>query len=423
MKHNLEHSNNRKTFYVIGLNYKKVNAELRGLFSVNELTQTAMLLEARNTGITALSILSTCNRTELYGFSENPFQLIKLLCKHTKGSLEDFEKVAYVYKEQETVSHLFHVGAGLDSQILGDFEIISQLRRSFRKSKSEGMLNAYMERLINAVIQASKRIKSETALSSGATSISYAAAKYIHKKVENITHKNLLLYGTGEIGRNTVENLIKHITPESIGLINRTRINAEAIAGKFNLKIKEYENLAVEITKSDVLVVATGASNPTITKDHLKHINAPLLIIDLSIPKNVAIEVEELKDVKLIHLDELVKITKETQNYRKEEIPEALQIIEEIKKDFFEWVDSQRFVPTIRALKEKLNTIKNNEIDNQSKKLKDFNEEHAEVLGNRLVHKITTQFAKNMRNEHIELNDCIDLITEVFELEFKNTEV
>src|SRR5699024_7296797 len=130
------------------------------------------------------------------------------------------------------------------------------------------------------------------------------------------------------------------------------------IARKFDLKIKEYENLAVEIAKSDVLIVATGASKPTITKDHLKHINAPLLIIDLSIPKNVALEVEELKDVQLIHLDELVEITKETQSYRKEEIPEALQIIEEIKKDFFEWEDFQRFVPTIRALKEKLNTIK-----------------------------------------------------------------
>src|SRR5699024_3844552 len=117
--------------------------ELRGLFSVSEQSQTAMLLEARNTGIAALSILSTCNRTELYGCAENPFQLIKLLCKHTKGSLEEFEKVGYVYKKQETVSHLFEVGAGLDSQILGDFEIISQLRQSFRKSKSEGMLNTY----------------------------------------------------------------------------------------------------------------------------------------------------------------------------------------------------------------------------------------------------------------------------------------
>lgn len=423
MKHTPEHTNSRKTFYAIGLNYKKVNAESRGLFSVSEPTQTAMLLDAQNTEITSLSILSTCNRTELYGFSDNPFQLIKLLCKHTKGSLEDFEKVAYIYKEQETVSHLFKVGAGLDSQILGDFEIISQLRQSFKKAKKEGMLNTYMERLLNAVIQASKRIKSQTSLSSGATSVSYAAAQYIHEKVENITGKNLLLFGTGKIGRNTVENLVKHITPESIALINRTRVNAEAVAGKYNLNLKDYENLNSEITKSDILVVATGAPKPTVTKDHLKHINAPLLIIDLSIPKNVAIEVEELEGVRLVHLDELVKITEKIQNHRKEEIPQALQIIEKIKKEFFEWVDSRRFVPTIRALKEKLNTIKDNEIDNQSKKLNDFNKEHAEVLGNRLVQKITTQFAKNMRSERIELNDCLDLITEVFELESKNTKV
>jgi glutamyl-tRNA reductase len=138
---------------------------------LDTLAKTRLLEQAKNEGIESLIVTSTCNRTEIYGFAEHPFQLIKLIVKTAKVVLKNF-KSRFVYKNQEAISHMFRVGTGLDSQILGDFEIISQIRTSFSQSKSLGLASNFMERLVNAVIQASKKIKTDTEISSGATSVS-----------------------------------------------------------------------------------------------------------------------------------------------------------------------------------------------------------------------------------------------------------
>ena len=304
------------SFYAIGLSYKKADAKIRGRFSLDITSKSTLLNQAKEKNIESLLVTSTCNRTEIYGFAQHPFQLIKLLCDNTNGTIDEFQKVAYVYKNKEAISHMFRVGSGLDSQILGDFEIISQLKISAKTSKKHGLLNAFLERLINSVIQASKRIKTETKISSGATSVSFASVQYIFKNVKDISEKNILLFGTGKIGRNTCENLVKHTKNEKITLINRTKHRAERIAGKFNLVVKDYANLQEEINMSDVLIVATGAQNPTIDKQIIQT-NKPLLILDLSIPKNVNENVQELKSVTLVHLDDLSQITDEALEKRK----------------------------------------------------------------------------------------------------------
>lgn len=258
-----------ETFFVIGINYTKADAETRGLYSLSETTQQHLLLDTKKQTYNALSVLSTCNRTEVYGFAKDPEQLIQLLCTYTRGSTKVFHKMAYVYKGHEAVSHVFKVGTGLDSQILGDFEIISQLRNSFKRSKDLGLLNAYMERLINVVVQTSKRIKNETQISNGATSVSFAAVQYILARIPFVAQKNILLFGLGKIGRNTCENLVKHTRNKQITLINRSKPKAEALAGKFQLTVKDYAEIQSEIIQTDVLVVATGASNPTISKELL----------------------------------------------------------------------------------------------------------------------------------------------------------
>jgi glutamyl-tRNA reductase len=198
------------TFYAVGLSYKKADAEMRGKFSLDKKAKTNLMHQAKADGLESLVVTSTCNRTEIYGFAQHPFQLIKLLCENSQGTVEDFQKVAFVYKNQEAITHMFRVGTGLDSQILGDFEIISQLKSAFVLSKTHELANAYLERLVNAVIQASKKIKTETEISSGATSVSFAAVQYIFRNVSDISSKNILLFGTGKIGRNTCENLVKH---------------------------------------------------------------------------------------------------------------------------------------------------------------------------------------------------------------------
>ena len=218
--------------YVVGLSYRKADAEIRGHFSIPETLQPEILERAKDMDIDSLSIVSTCNRTELYSYTSCPEVLIQLLCDFTRGDIEEFKDVCYVIEGEHAVHHLFSVATGLDSQILGDFEIISQMRRGFKRSRQAGMLNAYMERLANAVIQASKRVKNETNLSSGATSVSFAAVQYILARVPYVSEKNLLLFGIGKIGRNTCENLIKHTQNDHITVINRTKTKAEEIAGK-----------------------------------------------------------------------------------------------------------------------------------------------------------------------------------------------
>jgi glutamyl-tRNA reductase len=402
-------------FYAIGLNYKKADAQTRGRFSLDEAGQANLLSKAKQQGMPSLIIISTCNRTELYGLSQHPYQIIKLLCEHTRGSLEEFEKVAYIYKNNEAVSHLFKVGTGLDSQILGDFEIISQLRKSFRLSKSLDLFNPFTERLANAVIQASKRIKNETTISTGATSVSFAAVQYILAHVPYVSEKNILLFGTGKIGRNTCENLIKHTKNERITLINRTKLRAEKIAGKFSLVVKDYADIQSEIAETDVMIVATSAQQPTISKE-LLFLKRPLLILDLSIPKNVAENVSENKLVTVVHLDDLAAVTDNTLKQRTSQIPLAESIIDEVETDFNRWTENRIFAPTIQALKVKLAEIKSGEIDFQRKKINNFNEEQAEIISNRIIQKITTHFANHLKDDAYPTTESVDLIHKVFQL-------
>lgn len=402
-------------FYAVGLNYKKADAAIRGNFSISDTSKKNILLQAKEDRIPSLTVISTCNRTELYGFAQHPYQLIKLLCEHTNGTVEEFEKVAYIYKNHDAVSHLFNVGTGLDSQILGDFEIISQLRNGFRESKKYDIINPFMERLANSVIQASKRIKNETGISSGATSVSFAAVQYIMARVPYISEKNILLFGTGKIGRNTCENLIKHTKNDHITLINRTKEKAEKVAGKFNLIVKDYADIQSEIAQADVMIVATGAQQPTISKE-LLYLKRPLLILDLSVPKNVSEDVLENELVTLVHMDHLSAVTDHTLVRRTSQLPLAKKIIAEIEKEFNQWADNRKYAPTIKALKSKLAEIKAAEINNQRKKIEGFNEEQAEIISDRLIQKITTHFANHLKGEEGSA-ESIELIRRVFQLE------
>ena len=414
----MENSNISKHhyFYVVGLSYKKADAEIRGKFSLDAVGKTNLLNQAKAEGIESLIVTSTCNRTEIYGFAEHPFQLIKLLCDNSRGTVEEFQNVAFVYKNQEAVSHMFRVGSGLDSQILGDFEIISQIKNSTSESRALGLVNAFMDRLINSVIQASKRIKNETGLSSGATSVSYASVQYIIRNIKDISNKNILLFGTGKIGHNTCENLVKHTRNSHITLINRTKDKAERLAGKLNLIVKDYSDLHLELQKADVVVVATGAQNPTIDKEIL-NLRKPLLILDLSIPKNVNENVRHLDHVTLIHMDHLSQMTDDTLENRKTFIPAAEAIIESIREEFMTWTKARKFAPTIHALKEKLNAIKTSELDFQSKKITNFNEEQAEIISARIIQKITTHFANHLKDDSTMVDESIEWIERVFQIE------
>ena len=375
------------SFFIIGISYKNADAEIRGNYSLDPKSKLSLLTKAKESGLESVMAISTCNRTEVIGLVNDPEILINLLCDTTNSSKKEFKKHSYTLSENEAMNHLFKVGSGLESQILGDFEIIGQLKHSAASSKKAGLLNTYLDRLISLVIRASKRIKTETSLSTGATSVSFASVQYICNNVEDVNNKNILLFGTGKIGRNTCENLIKQTKNSKITLINRTKDKAEKIAGKFNLKVEDISDLSNEISKADVLVVATGALETTVDKSLIKT-KSPLLVLDLSIPKNVSNDVTELDNVNLIHLDDLSKITDKTLESREKEIPKAIKIIESVIREFEEWIENRKFAPTIRALKSKLTSFKKLELENLKKKKNDFNFEHAELISDNLIQKI-----------------------------------
>lgn len=403
-----------KNLYNIGVSYKKADASIRGKFSVSKENQVKLLEEAKKNGADGIFVLSTCNRTEITGFAEHPFQLISLLCKYSNGAVEEFAEVSNVYKNKEAINHLFRMGTGLDSQILGDYEIVGQLRQAFKLAKELGTTNAYFERLLNHVMQASKRVKNETRLSSGTTSVSYAAVQYIIKNLPDYNSKNILVFGLGKMGKHTCKNLAEYTQNKTVSLINRTEEKTTVFVKEHpSISKAKFENLNKEVANADVLIVSTGASEATIKREHILT-NRELLILDLSMPANVSKEVADLKNVTLVNVDELSKITDETLAIRQQEIPTAESIIETHKEEFNEWLNHRKFTPAITALKESLQTIQQHEIAFHKKKIKDFDESQAEVITSRFIQKITTQFVKHLKAEETSVNNSIEVMAKVF---------
>ncbi|MCL7765200.1 glutamyl-tRNA reductase [Polaribacter sp. Z014] len=401
-------------FYNIGVSYKKADAKTRGKFSLSKENQTSLLQLSKERGYKGIFIISTCNRTEISGFAERPCQLIELLCEFSEGTIQEFAKVSNVYKNQEAIQQLFRIGTGLESQILGDYEIVGQLRQSFKLAQKNNTTNAYIERLINSVLQASKRVKNETRLSSGTTSVSYAAVQYIIKNLPDYNSKNILVFGLGKMGKHTCKNLAEYTKNKQICLINRTEEKAaEFVKEHASIRKSLIENLSEEIEKADVLIVSTGADKPTITKEHISK-NKELLILDLSMPENVAKEVTYLEGISLVNVDELSKITDETLAVRQQEVPYAEAIIETHKAEFNEWLNHRRFTPAIAALKKSLENITSDEINFQKKKIVGFDENQAEILTSRFIQKITTQFVKHLKDEETSVSQSLQVINKVF---------
>jgi glutamyl-tRNA reductase len=357
-------ANNKRdiaNFFIAGINYKKTDALLRGEYAINNDRYASLLQKAQQYGLNELFVISTCNRTEIYGFAENVETLMDLLCSQSQGSLQTFKEIAYVKKGISAIEHLFDVGAGLDSQILGDYEIVGQLKQAVKFSKESGFIGAYTERLINGVLQTSKQVRTNTALSGGTVSVSFAAIQYIKETIVAISSKKILLIGTGKIGRNTCKNLVDYLDTKNITLINRTEGKAAELAAELGLAYAPVEELDEQIQLADIIVVATNAAAPIILKSHLEN-SGTKLIIDLSVPYNVEAAAQQLAHITLVNVDELSKIKDATLEKRKSEIPKVKSIIAEHINEFVEWHQMRQHVPVLKEVKTKLQAMNNCEM-------------------------------------------------------------
>ncbi len=348
-----QQSTDISTFFIAGINYKKTDATIRGEYAINTGQYATLLALAPEFGVKELFILSTCNRTEIYGFAESAQQLCQLLCAQTQGSLNDFLERAYLKKGKKAIEHLFEVAAGLDSQILGDYEIVGQIKQAVKFSKQHHCVGAYLERMVNGVLQASKMIKNSTELSGGTVSVSFAAIQYIKENVAQLSSKKILVIGTGKIGTNTCKNLIDYLDTTNITLINRTERKAAALAAALGVAFAPIDELATQINQADIILVATNAAEPVILAAHLLQ-STQKLIIDLSIPYNVEMAARQLPQITLINVDELSKIKDSTLQKREAEVPKAKRIIEAHINEFMGWHEMRKNVPVLKAVKNKL---------------------------------------------------------------------
>ena len=346
-------------FWIAGINYKKADAATRGQFAVQNDQYIRLLKQARINDLDEVFVLSTCNRTEIYGFADNAADLISLLCTETAGSKETFLSSAYIKNGYEAIEHLFNVSAGLDSQILGDYEIVGQIKVAAKVAREYGCVNVMLERMINTVLQSSKAIKNQTELSGGTISVSFAAIQYIRENVKAIADKKILLLGTGKIGKSTSKNLVHYLKTKNITLINRTEEKAVELAKELGLKHAPISELQKSISESDIILVATDATEPTILLSHVKR-QSGKLILDLSIPNNVEPAVQDLPHIKVINVDDLSKMRDETLAKREAEVPKAKAIITKHIAEFIEWHEHRKHVPVLKAVKTKLEEIHNN---------------------------------------------------------------
>jgi glutamyl-tRNA reductase len=343
-------------FHVAGVSYKRTNAATRSQFAINNCQYERILNLSRSLNINGLFIISTCNRTEIYGLTNNVSQLIDLLCTETLGDRESLMQCAYIKTGNDAIEHLFNVGAGLDSQILGDYEIIGQIKQAVKTSKAFNCFNVFLDRLINSVLKASKMIKSDTLLSAGTVSVSFAAIQYIKKMASDIPNRKILVVGIGKIGKNTCKNLVDYLKTKNITLINRSEEKALALANELGLQYAPLSELAEQVHMADIILVATNSLDPILLKSDLENRNDKL-IIDLSIPYNVEISAQHLPNITLVNVDELSKIKDETLDKRKLEIPKAKGIIVMHVNELIEWYEQRGNLSVLKDVKIKLNEL------------------------------------------------------------------
>ncbi len=409
---------NFSNFFLVGIDHRTAGVEERERFSLNETQASHLLYDYKQLGGDGMMIVSTCNRSEIYAFGNCPRDIIGLFCKHANADFELFYRFQNIKQNRDAIEHLFKVGAGMESKILGDFEIIGQIKKSFLFAKEQDAHNPFLERLVNSAIQASKKVKTETKISAGGASVAFVAVQKVKSYFKNLpgdSSQKVVLVGAGKIGRTACENLVNQTGLKDITLINRTPEKAERLAKRFGVKFKDYSHLEASLNAAEVVIVATGADEPTVLTTHFKT-QKPRLLLDLSVPRNVEASLYSNKNFEVLDVDLLSAEAEQGKERRRQEIPAAEGIINEMIDDFYMWLESRRVAPTLQAVRKKMESWKSKEVQNLLKKYPELNAEHADILADQLLNRITGEFARQLKSGD-DINNDLRTIHHIFELE------
>lgn len=325
-------------FLVAGVNYKKTIVNIRSRFSISEESIKEIYAQFKQEGRTNMIILSTCNRTEIYGYGISEEEIKSFFKRFTVADNIAIEKHVIIRNGREAIQHLCRVSSGLESQIIGDYEIAGQLRSSFKMANEAGMTTGLFQKILETALQAGKSVRTQTNISDGTTSTSYAVIQ--HLKKYSFKHLKICLIGWGKIGVATFRNIRQHLPDAELTIVNRS-VNKLLSIENEPFKIYSLMNLEQVLSKVNVVIIATAAEEYLIKPSMLTETSVKI-IFDLSVPSNISPDVCDLENLSVYNVDDLSKEINQNLDRRSKEIPLAIHIINTHIDQLYSWQERKK---------------------------------------------------------------------------------
>lgn len=374
---------------IVGANYKTMPINLREKLAIPK-TKLVEILKELNEEIKERVILSTCNRIEVYATTNDVkktiVKIINFLHKYYPLNKEEFESYLYIHQDEEVVKHLFKVVTSLDSMVIGEPQILSQVKESYEQAVNANTTGPYLNTLFQKAISVGKRVRNETEIGKGRVSVSFAAVE-LAKKIcgGNLEGKKVLIIGSGEMAKESVKSLSFNKVNTIFLATNRNYERALEIASKFSakaIKLDEIYNILPEI---DIVISATFAPHFIIRKEEIKNIlhlrkYQPLFFIDIAIPRNIDPEIGSLDGICVYNIDDLQTVIQSHIKQRQKEIKKCQLIIDNEVKEFCHWLNFRQLSPIISSLKEKMELIRQEELKKVFSKEKNITQKEKETI-------------------------------------------
>jgi len=398
---------------VIGTNHKMAPVCYREHLSFSPETLPKALKELiEQDGIHEGIILSTCNRVEIYAITDeskenSPFDFLASYHGLDKRTLSE---MTYRYEGLEAIKHLFSVTSSLDSMVLGETQISGQVKEAFEAALEAGNTSEVLNRLFAKASAVQKRIRTETNIGAGAVSVSYAAVQLADEILGEISEKNVLIIGAGEMAELTVQHIIEKGAPQ-VFVVNRTYERALQLAERFHGQALPFDEQLEFLLETDIVVSSTSACDYIIEQNELielmqKRSYKPLFLIDIAVPRDIAPEVNGIENVYLYNIDDLQLVVSSNQKQRQEESKKVEKIIAEEAEKFYSWLEVLRVKPTIKLLRTKVDEIRNAELQRCFKKAKNLSEEQkfsidrmTQAFVNKLLHHPTILLKESVQED------------------------
>ncbi|MGK7937779.1 MAG: glutamyl-tRNA reductase [Xenococcaceae cyanobacterium] len=423
---------------VVGLSHKTASVEIREKLSIPEPQIEEAIAQLRNyPHISEVAVISTCNRLEIYAVVYDTEQGVKEITQFLadKGQINSLELRRHLFTllHEDALRHLMRVSAGLESLVLGEGQILAQVKNTHKLGQKYQGLGRLLDRLFKQAISTGKRVRSETSIGTGAVSISSAAVELAQAKVEDLSSYHITIVGAGKMSCLLVKHLLAKGATK-IAIVNRSHRRAEELAKKFPnaaLEIRLLPDMMDTIANTDLVFTSTGATEPILDKAKLEGIcpNNRLMLIDISVPRNIAADVKEIEQVEAYNVDDLKAVVAANQESRRRMAAEAEGIIEEEVNNYLLWWRSLETVPTISCLRSKVETIREQELEKALSRLgSEFGEKHQEVieaLTRGIVNKILHEPMVQLRaQQDIEARRrCIQSLQMLFNLDIEEQTV